>query len=192
MQKCKLFRADLFVENNVGTDQEYKNLLTQINNARAQHLKVTENSNAGCWRSETQYANIDWLIIEMRRLLDEFIKEYRSELEHKNLDFNKVGYFYWTNINQPGSRNARHAHSKSHFSAVYYLQGANTGPLRLINPGNSLSECDGNAPYIADVIYPPKDRDLIMWPAWVPHEVDTNLSNKERINVVFDIKFGTK
>jgi uncharacterized protein (TIGR02466 family) len=192
MQKCNLFRADLFVENNVGTDTQYNELLSQINLAKLQNTNAVSNSNAGCWRSEAQYTNIDWLIIEIKKLLDEFVKEYRQDLEYKNLDFNKVGYFYWTNINQPHSRNARHAHVKSHFSAIYYLQGTSTGPLRLINPGNSLSECDSNSPYIADVIYPPNDRDLIMWPGWVPHEVDTNLSDKERINIVFDIKFGEK
>jgi hypothetical protein len=31
-----------------------------------------------------------------------------------------------------------------------------------------------------------------MWPAWVPHEVDPNYSNKERINLTFDITIGPK
>jgi hypothetical protein len=28
-----------------------------------------------------------------------------------------------------------------------------------------------------------------MWPSWLPHEVEPNLSNKSRINIAFDIRF---
>jgi uncharacterized protein (TIGR02466 family) len=192
MQKCKLFRADLFLESNVGTDEQYTDLLKQIRLAQSMNSKPAPHSNENCWRTETQYQNIGWLLQGLRKLLDEFILEYKHELDSKNLDYNKISYFYWTNINSPHSKNARHAHVKSHFSAVYYLQSENTGALRLVNPANGLSECNPGAPYISDVVYPPKDRDLIMWPAWVPHEVDPNYSDKERINLTFDITIGPK
>ncbi len=192
MEKCNLFRADLFLEPNVGTNEQYLDLLQQIRLSQKENVNIAPYSNENCWRTEKQYKNIGWLLQSMRTLLDEFIHEYRFDLERKNLDRNKIAYFYWTNINGPKSRNARHAHVKSHFSAVYYLQGEGTGALRLINPGNSLSECNPTAPYIEDVAYLPKDRDLIMWPAWVPHEVDPNYSDRERINLTFDIVIGTK
>ncbi len=192
MEKCNLFKADLYLETNVGTDTQYNDLLEQIRLAQKNNTRPAPYSNENCWRTEQQYQNIGWILQPMRKLLDEFAHDYRFDLERKNLDYNKISYFYWTNINGPRSRNARHAHVKSHFSAVYYLQGEDTGALRLINPGNSLSECNPNAPYIDDVAYLPKDRDLIMWPAWVPHEVDPNYSNRERINLTFDIIIGTK
>ena len=192
MEKCNLFRADMFLESNVGTDSQYNDLMKQIKFAQQNNIKSAPHSNENCWRTETQYQHIGWLLQSLRKLLDEFIVDYRRELDSKNLDYNKVAYFYWTNINGPRSKNARHAHVKSHFSAVYYLQGQDTGSLRLINPGNSLSDCNPSAPYIADVAFPPKDRDLVMWPAWVPHEVDPNYSNKERINIAFDIVIGPK
>jgi hypothetical protein len=87
MQKCNLFRADLFVENNVGTDAQYNELLSQINLAKLQNTNAVSNSNAGCWRSEARYTNIDWLIIEIKKILDEFVKEYRQDLEYKNLTY---------------------------------------------------------------------------------------------------------
>lgn len=192
MEKCNLFRADLFLESNIGTDQQYADLMKQIRQAKENNIKSTNYNNENCWRTETQYQNINWLLESLRNLLDAFINEYSKELDRKNLDYRKIAYFYWTNINSPNSRNARHAHVKSHFSAVYYLQGQDTGALRLINPANGLSECNPNAPYVEDVVYLPKDRDLIMWPAWVPHEVDPNYSNRERINITFDIVIGPK
>jgi uncharacterized protein (TIGR02466 family) len=192
MEKFNLFKADLFLERDVGTDEQYNDLLRQIRFFQKNNINPAPYSNENCWRTESKYENIDWIIQSLKKLLSEFISEYKYELESKNLDYNKISYFYWTNVNGPRSRNARHAHVKSHFSAVYYVQGQDTGSLRLINPANSLSECNPSAPYISDIVYPPKDRDLIMWPAWVPHEVDPNYSERERINVVFDIVIGPK
>ena len=33
-----------------------------------------------------------------------------------------------------------------------------------------------------------KDGDLLIWPAWVPHFVEENKSNKQRINIASNIK----
>jgi hypothetical protein len=105
-----------------------------------------------------------------------------------NFKKNKFEIFYWTNINAPLSRNVLHSHKNSIFSAVYYIQGTDTGALRLINPANTLGDCNRLSPFTRDFYFNPKDRDLILWPAWVPHEVEINESARERINIVFDIK----
>ena len=70
---------------------------------------------------------------------------------------------------------------------MYYLQGSGTGDLILANPANVLADCNLDAPYTHDMAFSPKDGDLILWPAWVPHEVEPNLSDKERINIAFNI-----
>ena len=33
----------------------------------------------------------------------------------------------------------------------------------------------------------PKDGDLFIWPAWIPHKVDRNESDRQRINLAFNI-----
>ena len=33
----------------------------------------------------------------------------------------------------------------------------------------------------------PKDGDLFIWPGWVPHQVEENKSNQQRINLAFSI-----
>ena len=50
-----------------------------------------------------------------------------------------------------------------------------------------MTECNPSAPFTADIAINPRDGDLLLWPSWVPHEVDTNFSLKERINLAFDI-----
>ena len=35
----------------------------------------------------------------------------------------------------------------------------------------------------------PKDGMLILWPAWVPHEVIENKSNRQRINIAWGLNF---
>ena len=124
---------------------------------------------------------------EIGELLNKFADMYSLELSAHDLDKSKVSFFYWTNVNQPHSRNVMHSHIESHFSAVYYLQATDTGNLRLTNPANILGNCNSTAPFVKDIVFTPKDGDLIMWPSWVPHEVETNFSARERINLVFDI-----
>lgn len=189
MVKFNLFRADVVVKNNIGSDAEHAALLDQILKDKNKNQSL-EFSNELCWRGQSMYKNIDWLILEIKNSLKEFSQDYAEEFKSKNLDFNKIKYHYWTNVNQTGSRNTRHAHPKAHFSAVYYVQANDTGAIRFINPGNDLGYCNPRAPFVTDVGYAPSDRDLIVWPSWVPHEVETNFSNKDRINVTFDIILG--
>jgi len=192
MNTLSLFRADLLLEKNAATEQQHLDLFEQILKNKKQNLGVVDNSNLGCWRSTARYKNIDWLTDKIKAMLLNFDRTYQEEFQNKNLDPTKIQYSYWTNINSTGSRNTQHAHPKAHFSAVYYLQGTGTGPIRLINPGNTLGYASPLSPFVDDILYSPNDRDLIMWPGWVPHEVETNMSSRDRINVVFDIVLSQK
>ena len=85
-----------------------------------------------------------------------------------------------------------HNHTTAHFSAVYYAQAENTGELRFINPAFTLSNIISTGPFTRDFYMNPSDGDFILWPAWVPHEVETNFSNKDRVNIAFDITLEHK
>ena len=94
---------------------------------------------------------------------------------------------YWTNINDPGSRNVPHSHKHSSFSGVYYLQANDTGAIVFLNSANVLSDCNILSPFTCHKVFEPNDGDLFIWPSWIPHEVDQNTSNKQRINIAFNI-----
>ena len=187
MDAINLLRADFLTKPNVGTDQQRAELLGEIRKAQKAGNPL-DRSNDGCWRSERRYGNsISWLMSDIGELLNQFAALYKSEVDFHNLDPAKVSFFYWTNVNKPHSRNVLHSHIDAHFSAVYYLQGTGTGALKLMNPANILGNCNDTAPFVKDFMFVPNDGDLIMWPSWVPHEVETNFSDRERINLVFDI-----
>lgn len=184
-----ILRADLFSKFNIGSSEQKENLIKQI---KAEQLKekTVNNSNPGCWRSYYRYSDFNWLINEVLSLYAEANNLYKAANDGKDI-FNingKPNLNYWTNINSPGSRNVLHSHNSSHYSCVYYVQGTGTGDLRLLNPSNLLGNCNFTAPFTRDFYYSPKDGDLILWPAWIPHEVEPNNSSRERINIVFDIE----
>lgn len=185
-----LYEAVLDTSPNVGTDQQLSDLSKQISAIRNQ--PSTTQTNDRCWRSEHKYSNIDWLLKEITNKVFRAV-EYYSERDtvfansFKKIDKRRLQIFYWTNINQPMSRNVLHSHKSAIFSGVYYIQGTGTGNLRIINPANILGECNNLSPFTRDFYYTPKDKDLILWPSWLPHEVDTNTSTRERINIAYDV-----
>lgn len=182
-----LLEANLLVESNVGTDEEVDNLLNQILKERVN--VSTEFTNDNCWRSTTRYNNIDWLLKNITSQVKNLVEYYKNvdEVFSNTIDMKKCQISYWTNINSASSRNVMHSHKSSILSGVYYIQAADTGSLRFINPANMLGECNPRSPFTRDFYFTPSDRDLILWPSWMPHEVEPNYSNKNRINLAFDI-----
>jgi uncharacterized protein (TIGR02466 family) len=185
-----LYEAVLDASPSIGNDEQLKNLLDQISKLKS--LPSVSNTNEGCWRSEHKYKDINWLLKEITSKVFRAIDYYNQKdavfaNAIQQIDKKQLQIFYWTNINQPNSRNTVHSHKSAIFSGVYYVQGTDTGALRIINPANILGECNSLSPFTRDFYYEPKDRDLILWPSWLPHEVEPNTSNRERINIAYDV-----
>lgn len=186
-----LFRADLLVEKNVGTVQQREILKNQILEIKKNSSESTSHSNDLCWRKN----NIDvpeWLRLDLDNLIKKCYNLYQDDDVFRRLNKNTYKLVVWANVNAPGSRNTMHSHPTAHLSSVYYLQAKNTGNLRLLNPSNILGFCNFSSPFIRDFEFSPSDGDLIIWPSWVPHEVETNFSNLPRVNLVFDIIFDVE
>ena len=181
-----IFSADFFHQPKVGLDKIHQ-LQEEILTVKQTKPNV-EHTNVGCWRTSYQY-HIPWLIDQVILLANQAVEFYQNKdsvfrSAYTNQPF-KIDY--WTNVNSPGSRNVLHSHSDSCFSCVYYIQATGTGDLRLMNPANLLGKLNRQSPFSRDFYFSPSEGDLILWPAWVPHEVEPNLSNKDRINITFDI-----
>ena len=189
-------RADLFNEPGVGSLEQRQELidrLLELKNNGVSDINA-KSSNYGCWRLMNPITDCEWLNKKLTDMILEAIAfytetQYSNIVEYKHGETN-INIRSWANINEPGSRNVYHAHKGSHFSACFYLQATDTGDLVLSNPSNILGECNNFAPYARAFVFKPKDGDLILWPAWVPHEIETNLSDKQRINIAFDITIG--
>ncbi|MDH3672622.1 MAG: 2OG-Fe(II) oxygenase family protein [Gammaproteobacteria bacterium] len=119
------------------------------------------------------------------------------------LDFLKIVYesFFitgcWANISAKGVRHKTHTHPNNFLSGVYYVQaaaGANTITFEdprpqtyVIAPApteRSLENADSN-------IMPVKEGMLVVFPAWLPHSVDVNQSDQERISISFNVMFSS-
>lgn len=185
------FQAEVFVKPNVGTEDQRTSILAQLRQQQAAGLGM-DFSNPGCFRIEQPCTDIAWLFDEINILLVKAINFYKGiDGVFKQLPLSTdASVTYWANINQPGSRNTFHTHKEDDFSCVYYLQGTSTGDLRFPNPANLLGDCSKTSPFTRDFLFAPTDGDLILFPSWLPHEVEPNLSNRERINIAFNFRIS--
>jgi hypothetical protein len=187
-----LFKADLFSYANVGTPDQRQELIDRLLELKSSGAKDINDltNNEGCWRYSYPIKDCEWLNQAVSTIVGEAFEYYANEpgsritipSEDRKIEVNS-----WCNINEKYSRNVYHSHKSKIFSVVYYLQATNTGRLILTNPANILNDCSDFAPYTRDFLFLPKDGDLILWPAWIPHEVEPNMSDRQRINIVFDI-----
>ena len=187
-----LFHSDLFIKENVGTEELREDLKRQILQAKKDDRGTQGGSNPGCWRSTALY-EMKWLYDEMRNLVmeanqkcSEIDSAFKQHLEKSdNLDYN-----IWTNVNEVGSKNVIHSHKADAWAGIYYVQAEDTGNLLFHNPANLLNDCKFNSPFVRGLGIQPKDGMLILWPGWVPHEVVENESNRQRINIAWGINFN--
>ena len=187
-----LFHSDLFIKENVGTEELREDLKRQILQAKKDDRGTQGGSNPGCWRSNALY-EMKWLYDEMKNLVIEANQNYferDSVFEYYVDKSNNLDYNIWTNVNEVGSKNVIHSHKTDAWAGIYYVQAENTGNLMFYNPANLLNECKFNSPFIRNTGIQPKDGMLILWPGWIPHEVIENKSNRQRINIAWGININ--
>ncbi|MDW3224267.1 MAG: TIGR02466 family protein [Paracoccaceae bacterium] len=91
----------------------------------------------------------------------------------------------WAIVNPPGSYNRSHIHPRSILSGVYYLQTPpKSGALEftdprtqaLVNPPLLSEEAQANAQLWSRVTLEPVAGRLVLFPAWLYHSVNVNLT----------------
>jgi uncharacterized protein (TIGR02466 family) len=189
IKRQTIFQADLFVKSNVGSLGQRNALLDRLG---TQQTSAMHNSNPGCYRFDYVWNDVDWLLDDINTLLVEAVAFYseKDKTFSKIPKSDKANIKIWANINSFGSRNTFHTHRDDEFSGVYYVQSNDTGDLRFANPANVLGDCSRTSPFTRDFSFVPQDRDLILWPSWMPHEVEPNLSQQSRINLAFNIRIA--
>ena len=129
------------------------------------------------------------------QILVKHLEEMQREIfQEENLESEPVLGNMWANVNPPGGYNRPHLHPNCLFSGVYYIKAPkNSGVLKLIDPRAGAQVVmprrkPGELPpqFWRDVNYPPIDGRIIMFPAWMWHEVETNRSAEVRISVSFN------
>ena len=129
----------------------------------------------------------------------EFIKfKGREFLARQGFDSEKVRFnpYFFLNSFREGSAHPKHVHSQCTISGIFYLQTP---------PGSASIRFSPNQPFrdFFDYFFFVKDPEnelaksqydiapypglLLMWPAWLYHEVTPNQSVDPRISIVFNL-----
>ena len=152
--------------------------------------KGVSKTNAGGWHSATDMnrkAEYNVLMKELFNMQEEIFK--KEFLTQKPVLGNM-----WANINYPGNANRPHLHPNSLFSGVYWVKAPEkSGNLMLYEPRPG-AQCtmpnrkEGKLPpeLWREIHYKPKAGTIVMFPAWLWHEVRPNESNDIRISVSFN------
>ena len=156
----------------------------------SQQDKGEQKTNAGGWHSTTDMNKKEEYNPLTKELFDVQDEIFKKEF----LDLKPVLGNMWANINYPGCFNRPHLHPNSLFSGVYWIKTPpNSGNLMLYDPRPGThttlpNRKEGKLPpqLWREVHYEPVAGRIIMFPAWLWHEVKPNESNDTRISVSFN------
>ena len=156
--------------------------------------KGLDASNYGGWHSPTTMHNKPEYQQLMAILFNMVQEIFKKEQLEPSVSMGNM----WANINPPGAYNKSHNHANALFSGVYYVKVPNnkeatSGYLELFEPrpGPLIirpRQNDKDLPnvYWKKVSYNPVQGRIIVFPAWLWHEVHTNNTKESRISVSFN------
>jgi uncharacterized protein (TIGR02466 family) len=127
---------------------------------------------------------------------DELISEIKESIpQREDCLLKKLEANFWVNINQKNDYNAIHHHgpfSGNALSGVFYVKTPeNCGNIRIYDPRNVLTDAPDLKYYNFGNDYhwfKPKPNLLLIFPSWLHHLVEPNLSEEDRISISFNIQ----
>ncbi len=126
--------------------------------------------------------------------IEQVITDMNWEKQKQSININNM----WAIINIGGSANLRHQHGNSTISGAYYVRAPkNSGDIvfydprpapvytypKAVNPNLLNAQVNGISP---------KEGALVLFPSYLDHSVNENLSNEERIVISFNITIQSK
>lgn len=157
---------------------DIENIINTLYLVKKQDPKGNLLSNKGGWQSHSDLFNR----VEFNELINE-IKLVISAI-FKVKDYQIKDLAGWGNISSKYHYNIIHTHSENlpnnkEWSGVFYVKcSKDSGGLQFHNPIN-ISNGALNFPSTGD---------LYIFPAYMPHSVEANLSNEDRISIAFNFK----
>ena len=153
--------------------------------------KSVEISNKGGWQSPAltgEHVVLNELFSEILESAEKYRKviAYKHPLQLINL---------WININGHKDYNIQHSHSNCAVSGAYYLTSNNSN-IVFIHPAAQIMEYDWSSDVIDNYnehnsptwSINPSENELLLFPSWLNHRVEPNLSEENRISISFNLR----
>ena len=174
-----------------------REIYTFVKRVQAQDEKGIKKSNNKGWHSK----NFDMQEIQIQNFIKNISPSIEKVMKDMNWETNKQTIKIsnmWAIINKGGSTNSRHQHGNSTISGAYYVRAPeNCGDIVFYDPrpapvfyyptavSSNLLNAQVNS-------ITPKEGALILFPSYLDHSVNENLSNNERIVISFNIVIQTQ
>ena len=131
---------------------------------------------------------------EYSQLVTELMRMQKEIYDNEHIDRHAILGNMWANINPPGGLNQPHIHPNALFSGVYYVKSQpKSGRLKIYDPRPGVQfimptrrSGDPGRDMWRDANIEPIEGRIIMFPAWLWHSVEENISDDIRISVSFN------
>ncbi len=174
-----------------------KEMYDFIKESQIKDQKGIKKSNNKGWHSkdfDMQEVGPQNFIKNISPYIEKVMTDMNWEKENQSVKIDNM----WAIINTGGSTNSRHQHGNSTISGAYYVRAPEScGDIVFYDPrpapvfyypravGSNLLNAQVNS-------ITPKEGALILFPSYVDHSVNENLSNDERIVISFNITVQSK
>jgi len=172
-------------------DSLNRKLLEAAKQLRNSDPAGVDNTNVKGWQSPNTLQNLSEFEEMNRRILQVCQRIGESQ------NFNpKVVYRHqaWVNISPPGASNKIHFHANCHFSGVYYvsLKAPECGSIFFRDPRVASRMLTYPALRPTDfttdeVRMPPEEGRMYVFPGWMEHGVEENMSDRDRVSISFNV-----
>ena len=157
-------------------------------------ILMMKTKNMSNHRSKEHYLFESYNILkDIKNFCTDQLKNYLKEIEGVDTDLAGLRITQsWMNKNKPSESHHLHTHRNSYLSGVFYIRCLPNDNINLRNPllgiYNNMEFPEKKiTPWNTQgVIVSVKKGDLILFPSWVPHHVDANNTDKERISLSFN------
>jgi len=131
---------------------------------------------------------------EYSQLVTELMRMQKEIYDNEHIDRHAILGNMWANINPPGGMNMPHLHPNALFSGVYYIKSnPKAGRLKIYDPRPGVQlimptrkSGDPGKDLWREANIEPIEGRIIMFPAWLWHSVEENISDDIRISVSFN------
>lgn len=190
----KLFPVPIF-EFNI---QNYQDLNTKLEkyiyDLKKKDPKGLMISNSGGWHSPHFKIGESEILKDFLKIIYGYLSEIiKDEFGWEFKPEKTIIEGMWSVVNEKNSFNTRHTHPNSVFSAAYYVKAKkNCGDIKFWDPKEVKTMRGSRVLNLTDLSvetlkFEPEEGKLFIFPSYLHHAVEENLSTEDRIVISFNV-----